>query len=193
MELVGEEKRIQALFCELALEDQSQAPHFEKLWQRAEAKAVFSTVRGSKWPLLNVPLGHWPLPTALNIRSRNPRLLLAVTTTVVILTALVLLAMWARSPEDLAPQQRLAADLSTQKTTQSRQLVVFTPSKPHKLASRRPARARTKDAIVQKATIISSWRSPTALFMESPADPLLKSLPQLNQSVKEMESFLPNK
>ena len=39
MELSGDEKRIQALFSELLLEDQSLVPRFEKLWLRAEATA----------------------------------------------------------------------------------------------------------------------------------------------------------
>src|SRR5215813_7912088 len=37
MELGGTEKRIQALFSELSLEDRSRVPHFEHLWTRAAA------------------------------------------------------------------------------------------------------------------------------------------------------------
>jgi len=37
MELAGDEKRIQALFCELRFEDQSMAPSFNRLWQSAQA------------------------------------------------------------------------------------------------------------------------------------------------------------
>src|SRR5688572_1061179 len=37
MELVGDEKRIQALFSELRLEDQHTARRFEKVWKCAEA------------------------------------------------------------------------------------------------------------------------------------------------------------
>src|SRR5262249_12836820 len=37
MELGGDEKRIQALFSELALENHSGAPGFETLWTQAEA------------------------------------------------------------------------------------------------------------------------------------------------------------
>ena len=45
MEFTGDEKRIQALFSELSLEDLNHAPHFEKLWRRAEANR--SVVRRS--------------------------------------------------------------------------------------------------------------------------------------------------
>ena len=39
MEFSGDEKRIQALFSELSLENQTRTPRFEKLWQGAEANA----------------------------------------------------------------------------------------------------------------------------------------------------------
>lgn len=182
MELVGDEKRIQALYCELSLEDRRNAPQFEGLWRHAEASQAVDTVRGSRWSLLNVSLGH----------RRDLGLSLAVITTLVILTALMSLNFWPPNTRDLQPQRQRASDISTQESTRS--LVAFTPPKPisHKLASRRPTRSRPRDTIAQKAATISNWRSPTALFMNSPADRVFKSLPNLNQSVKEMESFLPN-
>jgi hypothetical protein len=39
--------------------------------------------------------------------------------------------------------------------------------------------------------VLSSWQSPTAAFLESPARPSFDSLPQLNQSVEDLKSFLP--
>jgi len=38
MELGGDEKKIQALFSDLSLEDQSRVPQFGHLWARAQAK-----------------------------------------------------------------------------------------------------------------------------------------------------------
>jgi len=38
--------------------------------------------------------------------------------------------------------------------------------------------------------MLSSWQSPTQLFMESPTELALLQLPQLNQSVKDLETFL---
>ncbi|HEX6729211.1 MAG TPA: hypothetical protein VF074_04330, partial [Pyrinomonadaceae bacterium] len=142
----------------------------------------FSTVRGGKWSLLNVPLGD----------RRRLGLSFAVITTLLILTALMSLNFWLQSGSDIQPQQQRASDISTEKSIRS--LVTFTPPKPtsHKLASRRTTRTRPRNTIAQKALTISTWRSPTALFMDSPLDPVFKSLPNLNQSVKEMESFLPN-
>jgi len=41
------------------------------------------------------------------------------------------------------------------------------------------------------AKAIESWQSPTATLLDSSSDELLKSLPQLNQTVDELKSFLP--
>jgi hypothetical protein len=40
---------------------------------------------------------------------------------------------------------------------------------------------------------ISRWQSPTAGLLHSQSDHLFKSLPQLNQTSRELESFLPNR
>jgi gas vesicle protein len=63
-----------------------------------------------------------------------------------------------------------------------------------KSAARRQAvlmaanRKATRDA---KA--IESWQSPTATLLDSSSEELLKSLPQMNQSVEELKSFLPSR
>ena len=63
-----------------------------------------------------------------------------------------------------------------------------------KLAARRQAVlvAEGKKAL-RDAKAIQSWQSPTATLMDSPSDELLKSLPQLNQTVDELKSFLPSR
>jgi len=54
-----------------------------------------------------------------------------------------------------------------------------------------PRRKKAKPLIVD-AVALSNWKSPTAIFMESPAGSEINSLPQLNQAAKELQSFLPN-
>lgn len=181
MELVGDEKRIQALYCDLSLEDRRNAPQFERLWRHTQANEAVGTVGGGKWSLLNVLLGD----------RRRLGLPFAVISTLVILTALISLNFWSQNVKDPQPQRQRASDISTEES--SRRLVAFTSPKPssHKLVSRRTRRTRPRNTIAQKPLTISSWRSPTALFMDSPVDPVFKSLPNLNQSMKEMESFLP--
>jgi hypothetical protein len=183
MEFNGSENRIRALFCELAVQDEGKAPRFEGVWRRAEATASISrsTVVGSRWPLVNTT----SIPHSLRLAIG-----LSLIMTVVILTAFSI-DFWFRDTRSSEPQRQLATDLSVGDT--SRHWVSFTLPRPrfHKAPSRR-SKSNTRDSIVQKAAAISSWQSPTKTFLESSTDTVLKSLPQLNQSVKEMESFLPN-
>jgi hypothetical protein len=80
--------------------------------------------------------------------------------------------------------------------------VGFTPvPRPHhsersrvlKLAARRQAVliAANKKA-ARDAKAIENWQSPTAKLLDSSSDGLLKSLPQLNQTLNELKSFLPS-
>jgi len=163
MELSGDEKRIQALFSELSLEDQSVVPRFEKLWLRAET----------------------------NSRVPAPRILRPVFVTVFILAVvgLVTASLWYISfrpqheanvpPQTIPtaarvnePEKLLAAD---SKTAPTRHL-------------RRPARQRTT---TQQSTTLANWQSPTNIFLQSPTTLALSSLPQLNQSAQDLEKFLP--
>ena len=56
---------------------------------------------------------------------------------------------------------------------------------------RRPRPIANPD--ITQAELLSSWQSPTQSFLESPSSTSFNSLPQLNQSAKELESFLPKK
>jgi hypothetical protein len=62
-----------------------------------------------------------------------------------------------------------------------------------KLAARRRAEMlAAKRAELRNAAAVLSWQSPTAMLMRSPADDVLRSLPQLNLSANELKLFLPN-
>jgi len=62
-----------------------------------------------------------------------------------------------------------------------------------KLASRREALlVAANRRATREAKTIASWQSPTATLLDSQSDELLKSLPQLNQTVDELKSFLPS-
>src|SRR5439155_8713632 len=62
-----------------------------------------------------------------------------------------------------------------------------------KLAARRQAvLVVANKRALRDAKAIESWQSPTATLLDSSSDEILKSLPQLNQSVNEFKSFLPN-
>jgi hypothetical protein len=173
MKLAGDEKRIQALFSELSLVDRQHTPEFEKLWR---AREVTRTV------------------------SRPGNSLMVIAATLLIAVA-GLVAAWMRYASVQAPAERNVQNPTPQ--------TIATPEAPRvqeleKLASV-PRRARshpnhqrslvhqrqTEPTLEQSAAILASWQSPTDKFLESPTGSVFNSLPQLNQSVKDLESFLP--
>jgi hypothetical protein len=182
MELVGEEKRIQALFSEARLADEQTTPSFVGVWNRAQSKTVFTQ-------------------RAFNLSF--------VAATALLVCTLVSLAWWVnRSQQN---QQAVVANVPPITTGGGVKLVqpATTPAPLHvmavthprsnersrvlKLAAQRQAvlMAANKKA-AEDAKAIESWQSPTATLLASPSDGLLKSLPQLNQTVDELKSFLPS-
>ena len=180
MELVGEEKRIQALFSEARLADEQITPSFAGVWNRAQA----TTVRTQR---------------AFNLSF--------VAATALLVCALVSLAWWVKHSQ---PQQGALIATAPPITNGGSIKVVQpagidepAPATGPRVRIRpRVAKSGTQRqallvAANQKATrdakAIESWQSPTATLLESPSDALLKSMPQLNQSGDELKSFLPNK
>lgn len=182
MELVGEEKKIQALFSELRLADEQAAPSFAGVWNRAQ----------------------------LRPRTRVSALSFAFAAAAcAVLVAVVGLALWSSSRQQTSqPSRQIAAtpDASPvtpgSRTSDEPSGVLPKREQPRVSRNARAARfaARQKAELlaarraeIRDATAISSWQSPTATLLSSQNDALLNSLPQLNESVKELKSFLPNK
>jgi hypothetical protein len=178
MELVGEEKRIQALFSEVRLADEQITPSFAGGWNRAQAE----TMR---------PQG------AFNLSF--------VAATALLVCALVSLAWWSRywqrNPDVVASVPPVPATspvkvgIEEVKPSKSvKRLESFsTKSRAVTLAARREALlvAANRKA-THEAKAIASWKSPTVTLLDSSSGELLKSLPQLNQTVDELKSFLPS-
>jgi hypothetical protein len=166
MEFSGDEKRIQALFSELSLENQTRTPRFEKLWSRAEANASAPATLVTRFVLVAiviiVALSLVVVPSWLSLsQSRHaaniPQQIIPATSV----------------PRVLQPEQLLSAV--------SRDVV----------RPRRLARRQTERAAIRQAAILSNWQSPTSILLNSPTVSVLSSLPQLNQSARELEQFLP--
>jgi len=182
MELVGEEKRIQAQFRELRLEDEQVTPRFATIWHRAQV--------GTSAP-----------------RSRFS--LSLVTATALSVCAAVSLAwltkQWQRQQASLpVTGVNLIPGVSPTAAEAKRQVKVVSSSDPNrrsnskslsiKLTVRRHAELlAAKRAEIRNAVAISSWQSPTTALLRSPGDEVLTSLPQLNQSANELKSFLPSR
>jgi len=179
MELVGEEKKIQALFSELRLADEQAAPSFLGVWSRAQLR-----------PRARVSPLNFPLAAAA----------------FAVFVAVIALALWSNSrPQTPQPNHTVAVTPAKPpgSTTGDEPLKVL-PTKEQPRVSRNARTARfaarqkaellaARRAEIRDATAISSWQSPTATLLSSQNDALLNSLPQLNESVKDLKSFLPNK
>jgi hypothetical protein len=180
MQLAGNEKKIQALFRELKIADERVAPEFSKVWNRAQA----------------ISPGLWRTNLSFGLATA----LLVITVSVLVL--------WSRNAQ---PSEQVSPKVATESTplgstpaatpppTRPLQSVVAqSPVRvksnrwPPKLAARRKANLDARNAIIQEAVSISSWQSPTATLMQSPADDVLSSLPQLDRSLNELKTFLPN-
>jgi hypothetical protein len=62
-----------------------------------------------------------------------------------------------------------------------------------KVGPRRFARRPSERTAISEAAMLSNWQSPTSILLNSPTVSVLSSLPQLNQSARELEQFLPKK
>lgn len=161
MELDGTEKRIQALFSELSLEDLRRTPRFGQLWTETTS------------------------PRSLFTRS------FAVTAAVVVITAAISFALWSTRYESALNISPL--ELPTLKSDlQPNQLAAVVES-PRQQVHPRPKRTVRPRQIITDAALLSRWQSPTQSFMDTPSVPVFNSLPELNQSAKDLESFLPKK
>ena len=171
----GDEKRIQALFCELSLEDQSQAPRFEKLWSGAE------TTR----------------PAQVRRFSRSA----VVIACTLAITAACSLAAWswykstqfpAQNGFNVPPQTPATIPAVARAPKPDKLNSVINPFRPRNERKKRAVRQlQTERVLTREAAMLASWKSPTEKFMEFPTSFVLNSLPQLNQSVQDLQLFLP--
>ena len=162
MEFTGDENRIQALFSELALDDQSHAPRFDKLWPTATVPArlvtKFAMVTASI--LAGVCLiATWSLYRSLRAEETANIPAQTIPTTPV-----------------KQPEQLFSAEAKELRTVRPRRLI----------RPRQPERAA-----IRQAAMLSKWQSPTNILLNSSAVSFLSSLPQLNQSARDLEQFLP--
>ena len=193
MESVGNEKKIQALFRELKLAEERVAPEFIKVWNRAQATSP-----------------GWTSP----ISPRVFKISFAVATASLVVIILSALVLWSRNgqpgdqvdpklatestPPGSTPAPHQPTPATPPPTRPLRSVVAQSPVRvksnqwPPKLAVLRKADLTARNAVIREAVSISSWQSPTATLMQSPADHVLTSLPQLDRSLNELKTFLPN-
>ena len=161
MELVGDEKRIPALFSDLKFQDQAIAPSFDRLWKAAQ--------------------------------TTKPQRLLLVEPMLVLgsLAIIAALVMWFK---DTSTQPPIQPSVAIVLPAESR---VEAPKKlsvnDRRRVQRRKVRPKEPEhALIEQAAGLSSWQSPTGSLMGFTADTVVKSLPDLTESVTDLESYLSN-
>ncbi len=184
MELTGNEQRIQALFSELKLADQRSTPGFAAMCNLAQSRTA------TPWHSFTFSL--------------------AVTTAAAVLAvAIFSLWLWAARPQPTpairdvanAPAATMGLPVQAANQPQSKEMSAreqhnYSSPKPRALkvaARRQAAMLAIRRAQIRNAAAISSWQSPTIALLRSPGDEVLTSLPQLNETVDELKSFLPSR
>lgn len=171
MDSTGDEKRIRALFSELSIQETQAAPHFDKLWCEA---------------LITPPA------------RRFNKALVVVAAEALLLAVALSFAAWSSYKSST---QQNAHTVTPRKfptpprtyIRQSRQVATNHSRTPSRSSRRRSdaRRQQQERALQRRAAMLASWKSPTENFMTSPTASAFNSLPQLNESVKELQSFLP--
>ena len=178
MEIIGDDKRLRALYSETRLVDEQVSPSFSATWHRAQSRAK---------------------------QPRRTFTFAFASALALVIFAAATFAIWSKySPRPqpysafatvaAANLQPLPNKSGTEATLPA--LLVNHPvrSRANKLAAQRQQllAAETRKA-EKEAKEIASWQSPTASLLSSSSDDLFKSLPQLNENANGMKSFLPNR
>ncbi|MEP6708255.1 MAG: hypothetical protein ABJC05_12085 [Pyrinomonadaceae bacterium] len=184
MELTGNEQRIQALFRELKLADELSTPGFAAMCNPAQSRTAK--------------------------RRHSFTFSLAVTTAAAVLVvAIFSLWLWSARPPRTpairhvanAPAETMGLPSQAANQPQPKELSAgqqhnYRSARPGALriaARRQAAMLAGRRAEIRHAAAISGWQSPTIALLRSPGDDVLKSLPQLNETVDELKSFLPGR
>jgi len=182
MEIIGDDKKIRALFSEAKLADAQATPSFTSQWNRAQSRAL-RPGRAFKFSFAAVAA--------------------------LLVCALISLAVWSQYSQ---PRPTYSAFATVPALTSfggpQVKTAVEVPTPPVQTGiGRRPIRSRVTKSTVQsgaltvasngkaakEATNIDNWQSPTATLLASQTDGLFKSLPQLNENANELKSFLPGR
>jgi hypothetical protein len=182
MEIIGDDKKIRALFSEAKLADEQAMPSFTSVWHRAQSRSL---------------------------RPRRAFNLSFAAVTALLVCALISLAVWSQYSQPRATYSAFA-DVPALNSFGAPEVknAVEVPTPPIQTGTgRRLIRSRVTRSTAQsnaltvasngkaakEAINIDTWQSPTSALLTSPTDGLFKSLPQLNENSNELKSFLPGR
>lgn len=179
MEIIGDDKKLRALYSETRFVDEQVVPSFSAAWHRAHSRAK---------------------------RPRRTVALAFASALAVVIFAVATFAVWSKYSQQPQMYSAFASAAATNLTLPNRGSEITPPTVPvnrvtalirsraNRLAAQRQQLLVAENRKAQKeAKEIASWQSPTASLLSSSSDDLFKSLPQLNQNATEMKSFLPNR
>ena len=185
MEIIGDDKKLRALYSEAKTVDKAATPGFTAVWHRAQARSLkprraFNLSFALVTALLVLTLGSLAVWSMYSSRSNQPREVLKTPST----------------PGSVSPAQVKSPEKSNDKEevevaekTSENPMVV--PVRRSIKRLKKPAMQAEAQTIAANTSTIETWQSPTAGLLSSPTDGLFKSVPQLNENANEMKSFLP--
>ena len=182
MEIIGDDKKIRALFSDARLADEQAAPSFTSLLNRAQSRALrprraFNLSFAAVTALLVCAL----ISLAVWSQYSRPRATYSAFADVPALTTFG--APVVKTSDEVPPPS--VQTRTVHRTIRSRVLRSTAQSGALTVASNRSSATEAKS--------IDTWQSPTSALLTSPSDNLFKSLPQLNQNANELKSFLPGR
>jgi len=182
MEIIGDDKKLRALYSETRAADAAVTPSFTSVWHRAQARSL---------------------------KPRRAFNLSFVAVTALLILTLGSLAAWSvylnRSSKRYeasvtlnAPSMVAHVDKPDKATATIPQEVVKPITVRRQIKPRGLRSTTTNETLLAtnnqtETTTIETWQSPTASLLSSPTDGLFKSLPQLNENANELKSSLPGR
>lgn len=178
MQTIGEEQTFQTLFRELRKNDESLAPRFSVVWNRAQdgtrprlsfkhsfgmaAVLVVSILSFALWLMVRPSAHQQGYAVEVQAVTHNASL----------------------APLELNPTPgQLAMERARYRINERK--------RQFRLTERRRAKMSAfMELQLRNAILVSSWKSPTATLMQVPANEFLTSLPQMYRSVYELNEFL---
>jgi hypothetical protein len=177
MEIIGDDKRLRALFSEARLIDEQTMPSFASVWRRAHSRSAvprrafdFGFVTATALLLFGLgSLAVWSQYYGTNERINSVSATLA-------------------AHFNVNPSNADAASIQSP----SKIPVKKSPARVVKVNTHRQSLLAANRKAAEEAKVIASWQSPTASLLSSSTEELFNALPQLNENATQMKSFLPN-
>src|ERR1051325_9520245 len=176
MEMIGDDKRLRALFSAARLADEQTAPSFVSVWHRAHSGAANPR------------------------RTANFAFAAAMVLLLFVLGSLVW-SQYSRANEGInSASANLLAHFTVNPRNIETPLIQTPPKMPLPKSPSRVVKANTqRQALLaanrkaaKEAKLIANWQSPTAGLLSSSTEELFNGLPQLNENATQMKSFLPS-